>query len=164
MGLNIRKLEKVRALENGVVQARCPACAEGGHDRSGEHLRIYPDGRFGCCVHPKDREHRKRIYALAGERNKPRGIQVRVATSSNVGSVKSGILGRLGRVFSTPAKVADSSDGSDGVNEVEPQVEEVRTPRTGESESNGETLELFRTPRTPPLLLTRIANETVERE
>jgi hypothetical protein len=29
-------------------------------------LRIYPDGRFGCCVHPKDREHRKRIWALAG--------------------------------------------------------------------------------------------------
>src|SRR3974390_37687 len=66
MSLDVAKLEKVRELAGGIVQARCPACAEGGHDRAGEHLRIYPDGRFGCCVHPKDGEHRKRIWALAG--------------------------------------------------------------------------------------------------
>jgi hypothetical protein len=66
MSLDVTKLEKVRELPGGIVQARCPACAEGGHDRAGEHLRIYPDGRFGCCVHPKDGEHRKRIWALAG--------------------------------------------------------------------------------------------------
>ena len=66
MSLDVTKLEKVRELAGGIVQARCPACAEGGHDQSGEHLRIYPDGRFGCCVHPKDGEHRKRIWALAG--------------------------------------------------------------------------------------------------
>lgn len=70
MSLDISKLEKVRELAGGIVQARCPACAEGGHDRTGEHLRIYPDGRFGCCVHPKDKEHRKRIFALAGVRGK----------------------------------------------------------------------------------------------
>ena len=68
MSLDAAKLEKVRELAGGIVQARCPACAEGGHDRTGEHLRIYPDGRFGCCVHPKDGEHRKRIWALAGVR------------------------------------------------------------------------------------------------
>jgi hypothetical protein len=66
MSLDVAKLEKVRELAGGIVQARCPACAEGGNDRTGEHLRIYPDGRFGCCVHPKDSEHRKRIWALAG--------------------------------------------------------------------------------------------------
>ena len=66
MSLDAAKLEKVRELPGGIVQARCPACAEGGHDRTGEHLRVYPDGRFGCCVHPKDKEHRKRIFALAG--------------------------------------------------------------------------------------------------
>ena len=66
MSLEIAKLEKARELHGGIVQARCPACAEGGHDRTGEHLRIYPDGRFGCCVHPKDGEHRKRIWALVG--------------------------------------------------------------------------------------------------
>ena len=66
MSLDIAKLEKVRELAGGIIQARCPACAEGGNDRSGEHLRIYPGGKFGCCVHPKDGEHRKRIWALAG--------------------------------------------------------------------------------------------------
>lgn len=70
MSLNVSKLEKVRELAGGIVQARCPACAEGGNDRAGEHLRIYPDGRFGCCVHPKSGEHRKRIFALAGERQR----------------------------------------------------------------------------------------------
>ena len=68
MSLDVAKLEKVRELAGGIVQARCPACAEGGNDRTGEHLRIYPDGQFGCCVHPKDGEHRKRIWALAGRK------------------------------------------------------------------------------------------------
>lgn len=45
MSLNVAKLEKVRELAGGIVEARCPACAEGDNDRSGEHLRIYPDGR-----------------------------------------------------------------------------------------------------------------------
>lgn len=78
MSLNITKLEKVRELPGRVVQARCPVCAEAGHDRAGEHLRIYPDGRFGCCVYPKDREHRKRIFALVGE-HKPGTFTLRVA-------------------------------------------------------------------------------------
>jgi hypothetical protein len=68
MSLDAAKLEKARELAGGIVQARCPACAEGGGDRKGEHLRVYPDGRYGCCVHPKDGEHRKRIFALAGIR------------------------------------------------------------------------------------------------
>jgi hypothetical protein len=66
MSLNLNKLANVRKLENGVVQARCPACAEGGRDATGNHLRIQADGRFGCCVHPKDKEHRKRIFSLVG--------------------------------------------------------------------------------------------------
>src|SRR5262245_6075703 len=62
MSLDLNKLEKVRELANGVTQARCPACGESGGDRKGEHLRIYSDGRYGCCVHPKDGAHRKRIF------------------------------------------------------------------------------------------------------
>lgn len=81
MSLNLRLLENPRELANGIVQARCPACAEGGGDRAGEHLRIYADGRFGCCVHPKDGGHRKRIFALAGDK-KPRSFTVKVATST----------------------------------------------------------------------------------
>ena len=88
MSLDVTKLEKVREMAGGIVQARCPACAEGGNDRSGEHLRIYPDGRFGCCVHPKDGEHRKRIWALAGVR-KPGIFSLRLKTPPAVPAVRS---------------------------------------------------------------------------
>jgi len=96
MSLNVSKLEKVRELAGGIVQARCPACAEGGNDRSGEHLRIYPDGRFGCCVHPKSGEHRKRIFALAGDKT-PRQFTAKVAsaktTSPELRSVSASLTG-----------------------------------------------------------------------
>jgi hypothetical protein len=88
MSLDVAKLEKVRELAGGIVQARCPACAEGGHDRTGEHLRIYPDGRFGCCVHPKDGEHRKRIWALAGVRQ-PGTFSLRIKTPPALPAVQS---------------------------------------------------------------------------
>ena len=68
MSFDVSKLVNIRELDGNILQARCPACAEGGNDRSGDHLRIYPDGRFGCCVHPKDANHRKRIWALAGHK------------------------------------------------------------------------------------------------
>jgi hypothetical protein len=80
MSLDVSKLEKARELADGGWQARCPACAEEGGDRKGEHLRIYPDGRFGCCVHPQDREHRRRIFALAGNR-KPGSFSVKIYTA-----------------------------------------------------------------------------------
>ena len=79
MSLDAAKLEKARELAGGIVQARCPACAENGGDRRGEHLRVYPDGRFGCCVHPKDGQHRKRIFALAGDK-KPGTFTLRLKT------------------------------------------------------------------------------------
>ena len=101
MGLNLEKLEKARKLTGGIVQARCPACAEGGNDRTGEHLRVYPDGRFGCCVHPKDRDHRKRIFALAGDRQR-QDIRVKVAAPQVAKILQPAVLGRLGRVFTTP--------------------------------------------------------------
>lgn len=119
MSLCISKLDKVRRLANGEIEARCPACAESGHDRTGEHLWIKPDGRFGCCANPKDSDHRKRIFALAGD-SSPKTIRVKpaavkVATAPTV----AGVLGRLGRVFAT----AD-------------EAQPVRTARTGESKSN----------------------------
>jgi hypothetical protein len=70
MSLDLSKLENVRELAGGGVQARCPACAADGGDSKGEHLRTYPDGKFGCCKHPKDHEHNKRIFALAGVRQR----------------------------------------------------------------------------------------------
>jgi hypothetical protein len=98
MSLDVNRLEKVRELGRGEVQARCPACAEAGADHKGEHLRIYPDGRFGCCVHPKDKGHRSRIFALAGDHS-PRRFTVRVAKSVHGNpqiSVKELLQGSLG--------------------------------------------------------------------
>ena len=121
MALDLTKLEKVANLANGLKRAQCPACAEAGQDKKGEHLRIFPDGRFGCCVHPKDREHRKRIFALAGERGRQE-IKVRVLPPKATGAVQSGILGRLERLFPSPAQ--------------KPVAAEVGTLGTGGAKSN----------------------------
>ncbi len=59
-------LHKVRHHASGKITARCPACAEAGADRTGNHLAIFPDGRFACAAHPGDRDHRSRIHALTG--------------------------------------------------------------------------------------------------
>ena len=67
MALDTAKLENVVKKPNGMFTARCPACSEEGADSKGEHLAVFPDGRFGCVVSPKDKEHNKRIYALAGD-------------------------------------------------------------------------------------------------
>ena len=159
MSLDVRRLEKVRELADGVVQARCPACGESGGDRKGEHLRVYPDGRFGCCVHPKDREHRRRIHALAGDKA-PGVIKVRVAAAKSGGEVVGGILGRLGRAFGNPKSEIrrpraelGGSDASDGVTQVQPGpiegLQPSRTPRTGVSESSQGAADNSRTLRTP---------------
>jgi hypothetical protein len=130
MSLDVAKLEKVRELAGGMVQARCPACAEGGADKTGEHLRIYPDGRFGCCVHPKDGEHRKRIFALVGVR-KPGIFSLRLKSPPAMpaaASVKAGLTafdrGTVGTekgglvapsaISAAPAELKTSESGTDG--------------------------------------------------
>src|SRR6266850_2742164 len=99
MSLDGTKLRKVRELASGGLQSQCPACAEAGQDRTGEHLRISPEGKFGCCVFPGDSEHRKRIFALAGDHG-PKAIKVRVASAKSAPAVQLDLLGRLGRAFS----------------------------------------------------------------
>ena len=143
MSLDVAKLEKVRELAGGIVQARCPACAEGGGDRKGEHLRIYPDGRYGCCVHPKDGEHRKRIFALAGVRKAgtftlrlktppamTAALSVRAALECRMQSeeCRMGERGkREARTLRTP--VSESEKGVPGV--PTPPADDFRTGRTG---------------------------------
>ncbi len=67
MSLNIEKLENVSS-RNGAFIARCPACAETGHDNKGNHLYIDEHGCFSCVVYQGDlgKEHRKRIFDLVG--------------------------------------------------------------------------------------------------
>lgn len=67
MSLDPAKLEMVRAKGDAKV-ARCPACAEAGRDRRGDHLWIGADGRFGCIANAGDRDHARRIWALVGVR------------------------------------------------------------------------------------------------
>lgn len=147
MSLDLKKLEKLVGLADGMKRARCPACAEKRQDTKGEHLLIYPDGRFGCCLFPRDREHRKQIFALAGERGR-QDIKVRVVAAKPGGSVQSGILGRLGRMFSTQVKNPASTDATDGVSEVETRPAESRTLRTGETKSSGDVCPAANEPRT----------------
>lgn len=61
MTLDLSKLEKLRGRH-----ARCPACAVNGHDRTGNHLFLGEDGRWGCAMRPGDAEHRREIFALVG--------------------------------------------------------------------------------------------------
>jgi 5S rRNA maturation endonuclease (ribonuclease M5) len=42
----------------------CPACREAGSDKSGNHLEIFPSGKFCCAVHPRDKAHNRRIIEL----------------------------------------------------------------------------------------------------
>lgn len=69
MSLDCTRLEKARLQGNKLV-ARCPACAEQGADRSGEHLFIADQGHgaFGCIAHQGDKEHTRRIFELVGMR------------------------------------------------------------------------------------------------
>lgn len=112
MSLEISRLENVCKRGNKTT-ARCPACAESGHDLSGEHLIVNEDGRFGCVVYsgdsPDARAHRRRIFALCGDRvvrpliirpasgRQGRGEGSQLATRV----LETGILGRLGRASKT---------------------------------------------------------------
>jgi hypothetical protein len=75
VSIDVGRIEKVRRVGDGWV-GRCPACGEAGADRSGEHLRVWADGRFACVVNPGKggAAHRKRIFALIGKKE---GLQRR---------------------------------------------------------------------------------------
>ena len=134
MSLDVGKLEKARELAGGIVQARCPACAEGGGDRKGEHLRIYPDGRYGCCVHPKDGQHRKRIFALAGVR-KAGTFTLRLKTPPALPAARS-----VKAALATPSLMPPETELENGVRGVrDTPTEDSRTPRTGISKSRART-------------------------
>jgi hypothetical protein len=115
--LDTSKLENVRE-RNGKTTAACPACREAGHDRSGEHLVLFEDGKFGCVAYPGDdaeaRNHRKSVFRLSGVQSK-RAAQtvksepIKCAFSPIIGALdpsetsETQILGRFGRSFQTYA-------------------------------------------------------------
>lgn len=69
MSLNIEMVSKLRRRHDGYT-GQCPACAEQGHDRKGEHLKIWNDGHYRCIMDPDGAgsAHSSRIFALIGIR------------------------------------------------------------------------------------------------
>ncbi|MGA2248685.1 MAG: DUF3631 domain-containing protein [Verrucomicrobiota bacterium] len=65
--LNLKLLKNVRQhpTKDGALQAQCPACAEAGSDKSGNHLILFDagEGRYGCAV-DQSAEHYSRIFEL----------------------------------------------------------------------------------------------------
>src|SRR5690349_18383027 len=61
------KLENLQQHSDGKITARCPACAEKGKDKKGEHFAIFSGGEFACVAHPGSagKAHRARILKLA---------------------------------------------------------------------------------------------------
>lgn len=64
--LDLSKLAAVRPAPGGGHSAACPACRAAGHDKTGNHLRIYRDSSFSCAAFPKDRAHSADILKLVG--------------------------------------------------------------------------------------------------
>lgn len=104
MGLDLKKLEKVRPHGSNII-ARCPACAEDGKDGKGDHLCIFPDGKFSCVVYPSEdgKNHRKRIFALVGLDERRTGFRVNQVRQLSQQPIIKNILGHLGRLKLTLA-------------------------------------------------------------
>jgi len=49
----------------------CPACRENGSDKTGEHLTVFPSGKFACAVHPGDKAHNRRVIELRPDLGSP---------------------------------------------------------------------------------------------
>ena len=108
MGLDLSRLEKVRRRGSNTI-ARCPACAEAGNDRKGEHLFINAKGQFGCVLYPgaDGSTHRQRIFELVGIKDMSgTGFEVRKpqAGTTEVSVIQKDVLGRLGRFTQTHAR------------------------------------------------------------
>ena len=74
--LDHARLKNVHSAGAKII-AQCPACAEAGGDKAGEHLVITEAGKFGCIKYqgPDGEAHRKRIFAMVGlsaKREQPR--------------------------------------------------------------------------------------------
>ncbi len=64
-GLDSSRLVKPKQRGSKIV-AQCPACAAAGGDKSGEHLVIFEDGRWGCVAYAGDVSHRREIATTHG--------------------------------------------------------------------------------------------------
>jgi len=109
MSIDISKLENVKTSGNKTV-ARCPACAEIGQDKKGNHLVISNDGKFACVMFQgaSGYNHRKRIFHLVGIKGMLKNTisvkQTSQASHDTPEVVMDDVLGRIGRTFSSYPK------------------------------------------------------------
>lgn len=111
MSVDISKLENVKYRGSNFT-ARCPACAETGTDKKGNHLSVDEKGRFTCIIYPQGhgKDHRKHIYALVGIHESSNKyhchpIEVKEVNREKMGiTIKKDILGHLGHLKATPYK------------------------------------------------------------
>ena len=104
--LNLKKLKKA-VQKDGKVEAQCPACVEAGADSTGNHLVVYPNGKYGCVANPGDDEHSKIIFKLAGQREGAVSHQLAIR-KLEIGESKVLMkVGRLGRERPTPVRNGD---------------------------------------------------------
>ena len=106
MSLDISKLENVKE-KHSHIRARCPACAEQGHDHKGNHLSIDEQGRFTCVLYTGEggKCHRKRIFELTGIKgHMNKTIKIKVPQYKSIQNKTTLVvdsdnrnLGRLGR-------------------------------------------------------------------
>ena len=128
MGLDLSRMEKVRRRGINTI-ARCPACAEAGDDRKGEHLFINDGGRFGCVLYPgtDGQIHRQRIFELVGAKEMPdKYFEVRKPLSTPAGPsvIQKNILGHLGQFQSTHARKDLNTIKSDNEYRLEEEFKE----------------------------------------
>lgn len=64
MSLDLSRLTNVKATPEG-WEARCPACAAHGSDKTGNHLSIRRNGQYNCVVGSKIPGHNANIRAAA---------------------------------------------------------------------------------------------------
>ena len=110
--INRSKLKKV-VQRDGKIEAQCPACAQAGADSKGNHLVLFPDGKFGCVANPNDNEHNKIILRLVGERGFTPPPQLEIRRQIIPDSSVILRLGHPGRKKSTPAEPGAESNVPD---------------------------------------------------
>ena len=73
-----------------------------GADSTGNHLVVYPDGKYGCVANPGDDEHSKLIFKLVGQRDGAVSHQLAIRRLEIGESKVLMRIGRLGRSYPTP--------------------------------------------------------------
>ena len=125
MKIDISKLKHVVKKPDGGIVAQCPACAAAGGDATGNHLIVFPDGKFGCVVNRGDKNHNKEILKLAGAddgavaetHGKVKVRAYKIAKTTVIQTVCRQTLAQLGykRKESPLVRSSAVSDGSDAL-------------------------------------------------